>query len=154
MGTQIIERPATYKFLWKIDNFSKLYSNNILEHESDVFSAGVAKWKVQMYPRGNREVFDHLALYLCRVDSAKYPVKANFKFTITSQTNHFYTSEDGEAQFTTAKTSWGIQKFVALRRLHNPNSGYILDDILEIDIEITCEISADADKPVKEEPHT
>ncbi|KAI3844911.1 hypothetical protein MKX03_027972 [Papaver bracteatum] len=154
MGTRIVELPATFQFVWKIDNFSTLYSRNKVSHRSDVFSAGGAKWQVVVFPRGCEPVFDHLALYLRRVDSNKYPVNAKYKFTITSQTNSSATSDDGEEEFTTATNLWGFLKFVGLRRLHSPDSGYILNDTLEIKIKIICKVAADMDKPVKEEQDT
>ncbi|KAI3971515.1 hypothetical protein MKW92_003087, partial [Papaver armeniacum] len=52
----------------------------------------------------------------------------------------------------TASQGWGFREFMALQRLHN--SGYILNDTLEIDIEITFGNAADTDEPIKEEPHT
>ncbi|KAI3844910.1 hypothetical protein MKX03_027971 [Papaver bracteatum] len=157
MGTKVVglASTSTFKFVWKIDNFSKLYLENKVFHYSDVFSAGGAKWKVMLYPKGDGKVFDHLSIYLCCADSNKYPVDAKYRFTITSQTNTFVTSDNGkfgEGKFNNANDGWGFSKFVTLRRLHN--SGYILADTLKIYIEITIQNAADTDKPVKEEQHT
>ncbi|KAI3878667.1 hypothetical protein MKX03_013965 [Papaver bracteatum] len=155
MGTKVVglASTSTFRFVWKIDNFSKLYLENKVIHYSDVFSAGGAKWRMQVYPKGSGKVFDHLSIYLCCAESNKYPVDAKYRFTITSQTNTFVTSDNGEGKFNNAKDGWGFPEFVTLRRLHN--SGYILDDTLEIDIEITSQNAADTDKHVKEEPrHT
>ncbi|RZC53946.1 hypothetical protein C5167_012810 [Papaver somniferum] len=62
MGTKIVELPSTVKFIWKIDNFSKLYSNNSAYLYSDVFSAAGAKWKGLIYPKGSGKVFISVSL--------------------------------------------------------------------------------------------
>ncbi|KAI3890295.1 hypothetical protein MKX03_016478 [Papaver bracteatum] len=140
------------KFIWKIHNFSKL--NNKVYQYSDVFSAGGAKWKAIIYPKGCREVFDHLSNYLYRVDSSSVPVNVAYSFAITDQTNPANTKTFGsEAQFVsgTRDDGWGYTKFLPFSQLHDSNKGYLVNDICEIQIEITRKIAANAKKPVKQE---
>ncbi|XP_026380682.1 ubiquitin carboxyl-terminal hydrolase 12-like isoform X1 [Papaver somniferum] len=149
MGTQILELPSTMNFIWKIRNFSKL--NHKVSHYSDVFSAGGAKWKARIYPKGCGEVFDHLSIYLYRVDSSSFPVNVAYTFAITDQTNPANTKTvAGEKQFVsgTREGAWGYPKFFPLSKLHDSKKGYLVNDICEIKIEITRKIPANAKKPV------
>ncbi|KAI3897464.1 hypothetical protein MKX03_033215 [Papaver bracteatum] len=132
------------RFNWKIDNFSQLYLNNKGGyHNSDVFRAAGAKWKVKIYPMGFGEVFDHLSVYLYREDSANFPVNVKYKFAITSQTN--------PADTKTVDRAWGYLKILPLSQLHDSSKGYLVNDTCEIIIEITRQIAADADKSAKQE---
>ncbi|KAI3976532.1 hypothetical protein MKX01_008390 [Papaver californicum] len=152
MGTQIVEIPATIKFIWKIDNFN-LYLNNKVYHYSDVFSAGGAKWKVKIYPMGCGEVFDHLSMYLCVWTRPVFQCAA-FSFAITNQTNPANMKTIGaERQFISVivQRGWGCPKFLPLCELHDSKNGYLVNDICEIRIEISRKISAEAEKLVKQE---
>ncbi|KAI3897460.1 hypothetical protein MKX03_033211 [Papaver bracteatum] len=113
MGTKVVELPSTVKFIWKIDNFSRLYSNNTAYLYSDVFSAAGAKWRGLIYPKGSGKVFDHLSVYLSRQDSAKFPVNVDCSLT----------------------------KFLPLSQLHDLNKRYLANDTCEIRIEITRKIA-------------
>ncbi|KAI3874625.1 hypothetical protein MKW92_051913, partial [Papaver armeniacum] len=59
----------------------------------------------------------------------------------------------GEKQFvsTTIDRAWGYLKFLPLSQLHDSSKGYLVNDICEIVIEITCKIGAVAEKSVKQE---
>ncbi|KAI3897459.1 hypothetical protein MKX03_033210 [Papaver bracteatum] len=146
MGTKVVELPSTVKFIWKIDNFSRLYSNNTAYLYSDVFSAAGAKWRGLIYPKGSGKVFDHLSVYLSRQDSAKFPVNVDCSLTVTSQTDPTNNKTlGGEHQFN-SPGCWGYEKFLPLSQLHDLNKRYLANDTCEIRIEITRKI---AKKPLK-----
>ncbi|KAI3897461.1 hypothetical protein MKX03_033212 [Papaver bracteatum] len=140
MGTKVVKLPSTVKFIWKIDNFSKLYSNNTAYLYSDVFSAVGAKWRGLIYPKGSGKVFDHLSLYLSRQDSAKFPVNVDYSLTITSQNPTNNKTLGCEHQFN-SPSSWGFQKFLPLGELHDLNKEYLVNDACAIRIEITGKIA-------------
>ncbi|XP_026439728.1 MATH domain and coiled-coil domain-containing protein At3g58200-like [Papaver somniferum] len=123
-GTQVVDLPATFKFIWKINNFSKL--NNEVHHYSDVFVAGGTKWKAVIYPKGFGEVYDHLTAFLVLEDSTNLPVDAEFSFAVICTSNSSKTVRDGRKyQFGNAGQMWGFLKLLPLSRLHDPKNGYI-----------------------------
>ncbi|KAI3952854.1 hypothetical protein MKW92_019983 [Papaver armeniacum] len=62
--------PATSKFTWKIENFSRLSPK---KHFSDVFTTGDCKWCVLMFPKGNNNA-DYLSMYLAVADPDDLPL--------------------------------------------------------------------------------
>ncbi|KAI3894788.1 hypothetical protein MKX03_023583 [Papaver bracteatum] len=136
MATKVREVSSSTRFIWKIENFSKLNA-----HEgvcSEVFSVGASKWRVKMYPKGKGEVYDYLSLYLCPVDLKK-SVFTEFSFAVTSQTNPKNTYEEGNHKFGIgAGSENGWKNFIPLSELHDPDEGYILNDTCVIAIEVSC----------------
>ncbi|KAI3838401.1 hypothetical protein MKX03_000645 [Papaver bracteatum] len=136
MSSAVEEVSSSSKFIWKIENFSKVNSEKGLK--SDVFSVGSFKWQVLIYPKGNGKVYDSLSLYLVPVDLTK-AVYSEFSFTITSQTDsknkvthdlkHSFPVESGH--------DWGLSKFMLLSELHDPAKGYIVNDACIITFEFS-----------------
>ncbi|CAK7326255.1 unnamed protein product [Dovyalis caffra] len=66
----MIKQPDTFKYTWKIKNFSKLDEKR---QESEIFSMADQKWKIVLYPKGKgRGMGTHLSLYLA-LDLATLP---------------------------------------------------------------------------------
>ncbi|KAL0912228.1 hypothetical protein M5K25_018190 [Dendrobium thyrsiflorum] len=65
---QQVEDPPSSRFIWTIENFSRL---NFKKHYSDVFIVGGYKWRVLIFPKGNN--VEHLSMYLDVADSASLP---------------------------------------------------------------------------------
>ncbi|KAI3995867.1 hypothetical protein MKX01_020402 [Papaver californicum] len=118
---------------------------------SSVFSVGNFKWKVQIFPKGAREVYDHLSLFIFPVNLKK-SVDVELSFSVTSQTNPSNTVTDGGKLKFLAKggsgtgegTGW--PKFMPLSELHDPKKGFIVDDTCLIAVEVTCEVKEEDSK--------
>ncbi|KAK4856746.1 hypothetical protein QYF36_020708 [Acer negundo] len=65
--------PTHYKL--KIQLFSLLVKNAVEKYESAEFEAGGYKWKLVLYPNGNKSknVKDHISLYLTLADTSSLP---------------------------------------------------------------------------------
>ncbi|CAN1772729.1 Ubiquitin C-terminal hydrolase 12 [Linum perenne] len=81
---QVKKRKDTKKFTWRIENFLKLSETTV---NSDSFLVGGHKWRVLVYPKGNK--VDYLSVYLDFVDPKMMPdgwsVPADFSFTLVDQ---------------------------------------------------------------------
>ncbi|KAI3994517.1 hypothetical protein MKX01_012774 [Papaver californicum] len=137
---QLVELPCTCKYIWKIENFSSL--NDEVSHTSDIFEAGGAKWKLLIYPKGLKNVYDHLSLFLVSADVRDLPIHAEFSLAVTNQTNPTKTiTEVAEHQFTT-DLGYGFPEMLSLSKLYHSSAGYIVNDACEVRVEVTCKVTA------------
>ncbi|KAI8532619.1 hypothetical protein RHMOL_Rhmol11G0227300 [Rhododendron molle] len=126
--------PAHYCI--KINSFSFMVNNKIEDYESGVFEVGGYKWKLSLYPNGNkkRNVTDHISLYLRIADTEALPpgweVNVSFKLFVYDHIKDKYlTIQDGEIQrFHWMKTQLGFDKFLPLDTFNDVTNGYLLDD--------------------------
>ncbi|XP_026439732.1 MATH domain and coiled-coil domain-containing protein At3g58210-like [Papaver somniferum] len=139
---QLVELPSTCKYIWKIENFSSLC--NKVSYYSDIFNAGGAKWKLLIYPKGCKNVYDHLSLFLVPVDLRDFPIHAEFSLAVTNQTNPTDTRKlEVEYQFTTT-LGFGSSKVLPLSKLYDSSAGYLVNDACEVRVEVTCKVTAKA----------
>ncbi|KAI3856937.1 hypothetical protein MKX03_012345, partial [Papaver bracteatum] len=130
--------PATSKFTWKIENFSRL---NPKKHFSDVFTAGDCKWCVLMFPKGNNNV-DYLSMYLAVADLDDLPLgwsrSAQFSLSVVNQINNSDTVRNYTQlhKFTVRQSDWGSTTFMPLRDLNDPGRGYLVDDTCIVEAEV------------------
>ncbi|XP_026400425.1 MATH domain and coiled-coil domain-containing protein At3g58210-like [Papaver somniferum] len=101
--------------------------------------------KALIDPKGNKEVYDHLSLFLCPIDLTK-SVDTEYTFAVTSQTDSNNTVEkEATKRFPDIKHSgWGWRKFMPLSELHDPDKGYIVNDTCIIEVEVTCRMDEDS----------
>ncbi|KAH9753452.1 TRAF-like family protein [Citrus sinensis] len=61
-------------FILKIEAFSSLVENDVEKYGSLEFDAGGYKWKLVVYPNGNKNenVKDHISVYLAMVDTSSF----------------------------------------------------------------------------------
>ncbi|KAE9447100.1 hypothetical protein C3L33_21006, partial [Rhododendron williamsianum] len=98
--------PAHYCI--KINNFSFMVNNKVEDYESGVFEVGGYKWKLSLYPNGNKKRKLSLFHQAGRLMSA---------------------SNYGEIQrFHWMKTQLGFDKFLPLDTFNDVTNGYLLDD--------------------------
>ncbi|KAA8545761.1 hypothetical protein F0562_020788 [Nyssa sinensis] len=129
-------RPAHY--LLNIQSFSTFYETDIENYETGDFEAGGYKWKLCLYPNGNkkRNVNDHISLYLVISDTKNLPhgweVNIQFKFFVFDHIKDKYlTVQDGGGRvrrFHAIKTEWGFDQFLSLDTFKNVSNGYLCDD--------------------------
>lgn len=126
------------KFTWTIEHFSKLDAE---EHYSEIFSVGGHKWRVLIYPKGNK--VDHLSIYLDVADSATLPSGwsryVSFILAVVSQSRPKLTiKHETQHTFNAQESDCGITTFMPLYYVHDRTKGYLVDDTLIVEAEISA----------------
>ncbi|RZC86652.1 hypothetical protein C5167_030002 [Papaver somniferum] len=133
MPSQIQDSHTTVKFNWKLTEYSKLGC----DHESGHFALGNLRWKVHIYPRGDSKALNSLSLFLVPVDKKKLPY-AEFSFVVQSHTDSKNNVKRSEKhQFTSGRGN-GWHEFMPLTQLLDRSKGYLQQDTVTIQVEVTC----------------
>uniref|UniRef100_A0A5B6Z851 ubiquitinyl hydrolase 1 n=1 Tax=Davidia involucrata TaxID=16924 RepID=A0A5B6Z851_DAVIN len=138
VDAQSVDDPASARFTWTIENFSRLNAKKLY---SEIFYVGGYKWRVLIFPKGNN--VDHLSMYLDVADSATLPYGwsryAQFSLTVINQIhNKFTVRKDTQHQFNARESDWGFTSFMPLSELYDPGRGYLVNDtcIVEADVAV------------------
>lgn len=125
-------------FMVKIQLFSLLTTNNIERYDSGDFEAGGYKWKLALYPSGNKSkgIKDHLSLYLVMAEGSSvhpgWEVHAVFRLFVLNQNKDTYLVLEDTAgkgkRFHRMKLEWGFDQFIPLKTFNNPSNGYLVND--------------------------
>ncbi|KAM0984673.1 uncharacterized protein LOC126595172 [Malus sylvestris] len=144
-STSFSDSPPTHYAL-KIRSFSVLTKTSADEYESGEFEAGGYKWKLVLYPNGNKKknVEDHISVYLEMVgaDSLQtgYEVYVDFRFFLLDQNKGmFLVLQDAnkkEKCFHAMMRYSGFDKLITLTSFTNPSNGYVIDDNCVIGAEV------------------
>ncbi|KAK4838133.1 hypothetical protein QYF36_011280 [Acer negundo] len=132
----MINDPTTYFYSWKVTKFSTLGKGR---YESDSF--GYYNWNIVLYPEGyGGGKGNSISIYL-DVSPSSIPddTKLVVKFTmhvkdqkngkhIEFEDNHFNASNNGD---------WGWSRFLSLAELKEPKNGFVVNDTLIIEAEVT-----------------
>ncbi|XP_010276567.1 PREDICTED: uncharacterized protein LOC104611282 [Nelumbo nucifera] len=129
------DAPPTHYTL-KVQSFSLLSKASIERFDSDVFEVGGYKWKLSVYPDGNKigNGNDHISLYLVLAETSSLPlgweVNVIFNLFLFEQFQDKYlTFQDRRVKrFHAMKTEWGMAKFVDLKSFKDQNNGYLVND--------------------------
>ncbi|GAY34878.1 hypothetical protein CUMW_013770, partial [Citrus unshiu] len=127
---------SSCKFVWMGENFSKLDERR---QESQVFSAGEHKWKLVIYPKGNKSknAKDHISLYLAVADTSSltfgWEVNAVSRLFLLDQNQDSYSvAQDAvgkeRRRFNGLKLEWGFDQFIPLEAFNDASNGYPVDD--------------------------
>ncbi|XP_014625180.1 LOW QUALITY PROTEIN: uncharacterized protein [Glycine max] len=143
-GSTVDIPPAHY--VMKVQSFSLLAKNSIERYESGKFEAGGYKWKIVLYPNGNKskDVREHISLYLALDDTNSlhhgWDIYVNFRFFLHDQNNDNYLVVQDtvrkERRFHKMKAEWGIDQFIPLRDLNLASKGYLVDDTCAFGAEV------------------
>ncbi|KAL2534874.1 TRAF-like family protein [Abeliophyllum distichum] len=139
-------------YTMKIQLFSQLAKNKIETYQSSDFEAGGYKWKLVVYPNGNKDkgITDHISLYLAmtQVDSLNpgWEIRTVFRLYLLDQNkdNYFTLGDTAGKRFHRMKFEWGFDKFVPLTLFNDPAKGFLVND--------TCVFGAEV--YVTQEKHT
>ncbi|XWS14280.1 hypothetical protein CRYUN_Cryun36dG0109100 [Craigia yunnanensis] len=134
-----ISEAAPSHYILKIQSFSSLAKIGIEKYESGEFEAGGYKWKLVLYPNGNKSsnVKDHLSLYLVLADVSSllrhsWEVHAVFRFFLLDQSKDNYLmvhdAKEKKRRFNRLKHQWGFDQFIPIRTFNDVSNGYLLDD--------------------------
>ncbi|KAM5551208.1 MATH domain and coiled-coil domain-containing protein [Rosa sericea] len=130
---------ASGTFTWKIDKFSKL---NAVKCYSEVFVIGGFKWRVTLYPKGNK-VGHSISMYLEVADSSKLPSGwtkyAKFSFTLVNQLDRILskTKDTEQHEYNEDENDWGFTNFMPLSKIHHPSKGYLVNDICIVETNVS-----------------
>mmetsp|Transcript_18165 Transcript_18165/g.59352 ORF Transcript_18165/g.59352 Transcript_18165/m.59352 type:complete len:1097 (+) Transcript_18165:86-3376(+) len=137
----VAEKPAadpdSGSFTWQATSWSSVTEKKWF---SPVFTAGGYPWRLLVFPRGNSS--PHLSLFLEVADSDALPVgwsrTASFILTVTSSTSPHYTvKKEASHLFDSREADWGFTQFIPLTDLNDPAKGYVTDDTLTVECEVT-----------------
>ncbi|CAL9119400.1 unnamed protein product [Musa textilis] len=116
-----VAETSIFKFTWAIKNFSRLKARKLY---SDVFLVGGHQWRLLLFPKGNN--VDSLSIYMDAADSASLV----FGWTRFA---HF----DSQNIFCAPRSDWGFPHFMPLSEVHNSSKGFLVNDTLIIEADVT-----------------
>ncbi|XP_034682194.1 uncharacterized protein LOC117911878 [Vitis riparia] len=129
-------QPAHY--LFRVESMSVLLDTSIEKYESGSFEVGGYKWRLCLYPNGNKrsDGDGHISLYLVISDTQNLPlgweVTVSFKLFVFNHIHEEYLTvqdTDGKVRhFNVMKTQCGFAQFLPLDVLTDPCNGYLMDD--------------------------
>uniref|UniRef100_A0A0V0H703 Putative ovule protein n=1 Tax=Solanum chacoense TaxID=4108 RepID=A0A0V0H703_SOLCH len=136
VDAQAVDDPASARFTWTVEKFSRL---NVKKY-SDVFDIGGYKWRILIFPKGND--VDYLSMYLDVADAATLPTgwsrHAKFSLAVVNQIHGKFTlRKETEHLFTAKEKDWGFTKFLPPTELNDPGKGFLVDDKVIIEADIT-----------------
>ncbi|KAH7867380.1 hypothetical protein Vadar_032741 [Vaccinium darrowii] len=140
------DRPSEV-FTWKIVNFSKLKTKKLY---SEIFHSGGYEWRVLIFPKGNN--VEHLSVYLDVENSSTlsygWSRHARFGLSVINQIrNESTVRKDTEHQFKAEEYDWGFTSFLPLKKLNDPGQGFLLNDTIIVEADVTV---TDSDNSKKE----
>ncbi|KAI7982511.1 Ubiquitin carboxyl-terminal hydrolase 12 [Camellia lanceoleosa] len=120
--------PSHYSF--KIQSFSSLSKASIEKYSSDKFEAGDYKWKLSIYPNGNKDRDGQ-----GNVSVSLTLVKAIVNFFVFDQVgDKYYTLS--VRRFHAIQTELGVANFIDVEVFSDSSNGYFVDDTCVFGIDI------------------
>eukprot|EP01103_Thecamoeba_quadrilineata_P007298 TRINITY_DN1713_c0_g2_i1.p1 TRINITY_DN1713_c0_g2~~TRINITY_DN1713_c0_g2_i1.p1 ORF type:complete len:1124 (-),score=191.47 TRINITY_DN1713_c0_g2_i1:16-3198(-) len=127
-------------YVWKLQNFSQITEKEY----SDVFELDKHKWRLLLWCHPNE---DNIGLFLEIMDrhtfSMGWFLKARFTLTLLNQTygTHFrkfvHSREFKEGE----SVDFGFKEFIPLHKIVDPSEGFLVDDVLKIEVCVKVEKS-------------
>ncbi|KAJ4958821.1 hypothetical protein NE237_025932 [Protea cynaroides] len=141
----IRDEPPTH-FSLRIKSFSLISNTSLERYNSGNFEAGGYKWKLCLYPKGNkdRNGDGHISLYLEIVETDSLPpgweVHSLFRFLVLDQLrDNYLLVEDASGtprRFRATKTQYGFDRFITLKEFNDPTKGYLVNDTCMFGVEV------------------
>ncbi|XP_071736812.1 uncharacterized protein [Rutidosis leptorrhynchoides] len=138
-------KPPSYMntHTWKIDNFSAVTDDEL---QSEIFKIGKLKWKLSLYPKGLKDgLGTHISLFLGVHDASSFPndwrVYADFTLRLKSQNRNVDTEREIRHWFCPSDDNRGVPSFIELSELTNAANGYLLNDTLIVEVEISSHLA-------------
>ncbi|XP_058742649.1 MATH domain and coiled-coil domain-containing protein At3g58360-like [Vicia villosa] len=136
------------KFTWKVENFSCL---NTTEVYSEPFVLGGFPWKISMFPKGNK-IDDYLSIYSEVMETANmsegWNIYAKCKSFVFNQLDPDMTiiRDSDIDEFSASHPDWGWESFMPLVELHDPEKGFIVNDVCIIGVEVFVSKSSQVER--------
>jgi len=120
-------------FTWSLSDFSTLISPDF--NTSDPFSSGGRNWVLKVYPNGYGVGTDNsLSLYLLSETNEKDYVRATLR--VLNQIPSHNVEKQVEGWPNAAENGWGFEEFMPLSDLKDGTKGFVVDDVLQVEVEI------------------
>ncbi|KAK7284674.1 hypothetical protein RJT34_19424 [Clitoria ternatea] len=134
----MIHGPVTLYHSWKFNNFS---SATLDKYESESFLGGNYKWKLLLYPNGVVEgKGNSISLFLVLEVSTLPPsnkVVVDCTLRARDQISGSHAENKFCRKFSHSNTTWGCRQLLALAKLKNPGSGFLVNDNCILEVEFT-----------------
>ncbi|KAH9684100.1 TRAF-like family protein [Citrus sinensis] len=138
-------KPDTYDGIRNatiVDNFlfglDQYFDVMVEKYESGDFEAGGYKWKLVLYPAGNKSknVKEHISVYLAMENTSSlqhgWEVYAVFRlFLLDQNKGNFLILQDAmgiERRFHRLKLEWGFDEFIPIKAFNDASNGFLLED--------------------------
>ncbi|KAK1577558.1 hypothetical protein Q3G72_022792 [Acer saccharum] len=125
-------------YLIEIESFSLLKASKI-SFTSDAFDAGDYKWNIVLYPVGYRRgKGNSISIFLSQSSihsDTKFVVK--FILRVKDQNNGNHVRIEDNHLFAPNDNNWGRNRFLSFADLDDPKQGFLVDDTLIIEAEVT-----------------
>ncbi|KAK0597061.1 hypothetical protein LWI29_021395 [Acer saccharum] len=133
----MIHKPATCYHTWKVTNFSTLVNEKYVSE-----SFGCYKWNILFFPNGNLEgKGNSFSLYIGLSLSSIAPgtkLLAKVIMRVKNQMNGKYIEHKACNLYGPQNSSGlGRTRFISLAKLKDPEQGFLVDDTLIIEAEVT-----------------
>ncbi|CAL8991023.1 unnamed protein product [Prunus brigantina] len=137
LSRSLSNSPPTHYTL-TIESFSMLTENSVDTYESGEFDAGGYKWKLVVYPNGNRKknVEDHISVYLKMAEANSlqtgWEVSVDFRLFLLDQNKGIYlVLQDANMNkmcLHRAMLQVGFDRVIPLKEFSVASNGYLIDD--------------------------
>nr|XP_011461079.1 PREDICTED: uncharacterized protein LOC105350540 [Fragaria vesca subsp. vesca] len=126
----------TVTFTWRIDGFSKPFTFKLY---SEPFIIGGFKWRILVYPKGNKE--DYLSVYLDIPSTRAFPLGwskyAKFSLTLVNQLQRSKSiTKEIVHVFKDCERDCGFKSLVPLSQFYDYINGYLVNDICIIEAKV------------------
>ncbi|XP_050369028.1 MATH domain and coiled-coil domain-containing protein At3g58400-like [Argentina anserina] len=133
---KVKEGHESVTFTWRIDKVTKRHT---FKHYSEPFIISDFKWRIFMYPEGNKE--DYLPVYLDIPDTTGLPLGwskyVKFSFTLVDQLQYSKSITNEIIHvFNACERNCGFKSIVPLSQFYDHGNGYIVNDICMIEAKV------------------
>ncbi|OAY56213.1 MATH domain and coiled-coil domain-containing protein At2g42480 [Manihot esculenta] len=138
-----MDEPPPY-YILQIHDYEE-FNNAVEKYESEVFEAKGCKWKLVLYPRGNKskEVPHHISLYLALADSVEheevYAVFCLYLLDQEKQHDFIFPAPDAQGKercFHKSKLEWGSDLFIPITKFSDASNGYLVNNTFVLGAEV------------------
>ncbi|KAK3220054.1 hypothetical protein Dsin_014024 [Dipteronia sinensis] len=134
----MMREPIKYYHTWKVTDFSSLVDDKYVSK-----SFGCYKWYISLYPNGNGEGNGHSISIFLNVSCSSIPhdkkLFVKFLLRVKDQMNRNHIVHEGDYLYAPSNiyNSSGWRDFLSLAKLKDSKKGYLMDDTLIIEAEVT-----------------
>ncbi|KAI3440957.1 uncharacterized protein J3R85_002994, partial [Psidium guajava] len=138
-----IRAVAPAHYVVKVESFSSFAKNNTEKYESSEFEAEGCKWKLILYPNGDksRNGKDHISIYLAASEASHFQldgeIHAAVRFCLYNHICDRYLTGQGRVmRFHALQTELGVPRYMPLKTFTDPSNGYLVDDTCVFGVEV------------------
>ncbi|KAG5055857.1 hypothetical protein JHK85_008367 [Glycine max] len=134
----MIHGPIPLSHSWKFDNFSLA---KLDKYESESFVGGNYRWKLILYPNGIVEGKGNSISLFLTLEVSTLPPNTKLVVECTLRAKKQISGHHAQTgfcrKFSSSNSTWGTRQLVALAKLTDPNSGFLVNDTCILEAEFT-----------------